>query len=277
MSYENKFIYDEVIKNTLHTENIPLVYGNYRLGESFYIDNNDLEIFNKLFNVSPTKGYGNGELSIYWLYEYQKDKKYEVSINKKNDNPDLFINEYGVEIKSYNKKTNIPLGRIGDYTYHLNDLNTVLGINALVTEFISKGKKKTPPNIFNVSSKELIKACSHVIQLYNDRSDNSLWNTGNVFNIDFILSIFNKLDILFENHKNHDPKILGASLLRSFIYSKFSNKPGIPGFIINVNSSGFIDFINISHEKILNLSDDIVLNNISLKQGSLIFNSKIFD
>jgi len=276
MSYENNTIYDEVIKNILQTENIPLVYGNYRLGESFHINGNDLEIFNKLYYASPTKGYGNGEIFMYWLYSYQQ-QKYDVVINKKNDNPDLFINGYGVEIKSYNnRKNNIPLGRIGDYTNHLNDLNTVLGINALVTEF-TKGKKKTPPNIFNINSNDLIKACSHVIQLYNDRSDNSLWNIGNIFNIDFITSIFTKLDTLFENHKNYNPNILAASLLRSFMYSKFSSKPGIPGFILNIKSNGFIKFINISEEKILLLNNDDILNNINLKQGSLLFNSKIFE
>jgi hypothetical protein len=288
---EDNETYDKVIKNALKVEQIPQVKGTYTLGDPKTLEKEDEEIFSKLYGVSPptkeksigdegSKGSGNGEISMYWLFKYQEKNRYIVNDSRGKDNPDLTIDGYGVEVKTGNEgQTRI--GRIGGDTESLKDLNTVLGIDALISNFQVSGKKTTPPNSFNVSVEELKKACEHIFDLYNKMD--SLEELADVFDVDFIKSILNKLKDLkakYPGIKNADE--LAAELLKSFIKYKIKLKPGIPGYIVIVSNTGPKKYIEItkgdkdlpgSLEKITN---DSILKNAELKQGTLVFKSDLF-
>jgi len=276
--------YDETISLKLGG-NIPKVEGNYNLEEKngvIEIKNaNDLEIFKKLFPITPskagrgveeegTKGSGNGELSIYWLFAHQSGHTAEDT--RGGGNPDLLIDRVGVEIKSLESKK-ISIGRIGSYTDSLNDLNVVLGIDALISEFQPKGKRQTPPNAFNATVEDLIQACTNALEVYKN---DELREIGKVFNIDFISSLFNRLDKLIEKYKPESPQEFTSKLLKGFIIQKFTQKPGIPGYVINVSREGVLDYTYIDQGKIDKLDKEIILSNAELKQGTLVFKSDLF-
>jgi hypothetical protein len=148
-----------------------------------------------------------------------------------------------------------------------------MGIGALSIEFQSSGKKQTPPNAFNATVDDIIQACKHSLEIYNN---SELREIGKVFNIDFISSMYNRLDKLIEKHTPNTPEELAADVLKEFIIQKFTSKPGVPGYIINVSPEGKLEYTFINQEKIDNLNTEIIINNAELKQGTLVFKSNLF-
>ena len=47
--------YDKVIKDALKVDQIPLVQGKYKLGQSRTVDSSDQNIFKKLYPITPPK------------------------------------------------------------------------------------------------------------------------------------------------------------------------------------------------------------------------------
>jgi hypothetical protein len=278
----NNVIYDDVIKKALNVEEIPQVQGSYKLGESVTLNGEDAEIFKKLYPIAPpkkgkeidsagSKGSGNGEVAVYWLFAHQQGHTAEDA--RGSGNPDLIIDGIGTEIKALDSSKKIAIGRIGSYTESLNDLNVLMGIDALSIEFQSSGKRQTPPNAFNATVDDIIQACRHSLEIHNN---SELREIGKVFNIDFISSMYSRLDKLIEKHSPKSPDQLAADVLKEFITQKFTSKPGIPGYIINVSSDGKLEYTFINQEKIDNLNTETILNNAELKQGTLVFKSNLF-
>ena len=274
--------YDDVIKKSLNVEEIPQVQGSYKLGESITLSGKDAEIFRKLYPIAPpkkgkgidsagSKGSGNGEVAVYWLFAHQQGHTAEDA--RGSGNPDLIIDGVGAEIKALDSSKKIAIGRIGSYTESLNDLNVLMGIDALSIEFQSSGKRQTPPNAFNATVDDIIQACRHSLEIHNN---SELREIGKVFNIDFISSMYSRLDKLIEKHTPKSPDELAADILKEFITQKFTSKPGIPGYIINVSSEGKLEYTFINQEKIDNLNTETILNNAELKQGTLVFKSNLF-
>ena len=76
----------------------------------FEVARKDQASFLKLFSEIPNKGAGNGEVSLYWLFNYQRGTDSErCKENRGRDNPDLTIDSVNVEVKSYPSHT----GKIG--------------------------------------------------------------------------------------------------------------------------------------------------------------------
>ena len=274
--------YDDVVKKALNVEEIPQVQGSYKLGESITLSGKDAEIFRKLYPIAPpkkgkgidsagSKGSGNGEVAVYWLFAHQQGHTAEDA--RGSGNPDLIIDGVGAEIKALDSSKKIAIGRIGSYTESLNDLNVLMGIDALSIEFQSSGKRQTPPNAFNATVDDIIQACRHSLEIHNN---SELREIGKVFNIDFISSMYSRLDKLIEKHTPKSPDELAADVLKEFITQKFTSKPGIPGYIINVSSEGKLEYTFINQEKIDNLNTETILNNAELKQGTLVFKSNLF-
>ena len=118
--------YDIVIKDALKVDQIPLVKGKYKLGESGTVQGSDKDTFIKLYKVAPptadkgigsagSKGSGNGEIALYWLFKYQSPS-IPAKDSRGSDNPDLIIDGHGVEVKSM-ESNDLALGRFGHEEY----------------------------------------------------------------------------------------------------------------------------------------------------------------
>lgn len=93
---------------------IPIVSGNYNITPgAMVIDPKDLDTFQKLFAAGTNKGVGNGEVSLFWLFNWGKGPARALETRGGND-PDLKIDSKNVEVKAYSKHGKISLGRFQD-------------------------------------------------------------------------------------------------------------------------------------------------------------------
>ena len=104
--------FPEIIEKKLSKDELKVSkkYDLPKNGGKFEIARKDQASFLKLFSEIPNKGAGNGEVSLYWLFNYQRgtDSK-RCKENRGRDNPDLTIDSVNVEVKSYPSHT----GKIG--------------------------------------------------------------------------------------------------------------------------------------------------------------------
>jgi len=271
-------IYDDVIKKELKVEEIPSVKGKYKLGESKKVQGSDLEIFKKLYPLSPpkkgeevgsagTKGSGNGELALYWLFKYQG---IPAEDSRGVDNPDLIINGYGVEVKSV-EKSELQLGRFGHKDYKeiillLNDIFSIYALSSLIAH-----KKSRIPTAGNFNQEELEEAIESVIEIHNDENLKKLADTfptiGNIYKKTNI--IFDKLSLKNES----DIQTAGGQVLKKLLDTKITRKLLLnskdKGYIVNVSSNGELTYYEITKEKIDNISPSVAINNIIIKQSFL--------
>ena len=114
--------YDAVIRNYLGLNDdqpIPRVENTYawpgRGGSTFNIQvkGNDLKYWKDFWELTPpkagaeigtsSKGTGNGEVALYWLYQHGGAPGVNVEGTQGADNPDLEFNGIGVEVKAFGK------------------------------------------------------------------------------------------------------------------------------------------------------------------------------
>jgi uncharacterized protein YutE (UPF0331/DUF86 family) len=104
--------FPEIIEKKLSKDELKVSkkYDLPKNGGKFEIARKDQASFLKLFSEIPNKGAGNGEVSLYWLFNYQRGTDSErCKENRGRDNPDLTIDSVNVEVKSYPSHT----GKIG--------------------------------------------------------------------------------------------------------------------------------------------------------------------
>ena len=148
--------YDAVIRRHLGLNNdqpIPKSKNKYPFpgsgGATFNIQvkSDDLKYWKDFWELTPpkegeteggTKGVGNGEISLYWLYQHS-ESGIDVKDTRGADNPDLTFDGLGVEVKAYPKHSGKHgLGRFGQDTEQLKMLGVIFGINALSKQFEGK-------------------------------------------------------------------------------------------------------------------------------------------
>lgn len=286
---EESKLYDDVIINALYGKNpenkpIPTSKNKYKFGGSSTFDvqvkSDDLEIWKKLWGVKPPKsgkeigsagslGVGNGEISLYWLYNYS-NSGVNVDMGRENDDPDLRFNNIGVEVKAYDKHTGLlGLGRYGADKENLQLLSMIFGVNTLVKVL---GTEETPKTInpTNFKGTDLIDAMDNVIKLKNVDLDGlskeySLFSTIKK-NIDFLSDKLDGFSTAEEGAINMAHKLVSAKLER---------KPGNGGFLASIKEDGDIRFFAIDLDKLK--SNDEFLSNIQSKQSALGLNfDKLF-
>ena len=279
---ENSEVYDKTILRALGTETIPTSKNNYKFGVTSTFDvqvkESDMDIFKKLYEVAPpkkgeeegqTKGVGNGEIALYWLYNYS-NSKIEVTEGRDGDDPDLFFNGVGVEVKAYKSHTSkIGLGRFGTDKENLRLLGLIFGLNALV-RVLGEGEKVKTINPTNFAGTDLPPDLENVIKLKNIDLG-SLAQTYPLFatikqNIDLVTKSLGDFSNAEEGATNMAYKLLNAKLGR---------KPKDKGYLANVKPSGDIKFFYIDLEKVK--SNEDILKVFGVTQSSIGMNfSKIF-
>jgi len=281
---EGSELYDKVILNALDTDTIPQSKNKYKFGGNSTFDiqvkSDDLDIWKKLWGVKPPKvgkevgtagslGVGNGEISLYWLYNYS-NSGVDVTMGREGDDPDLFFNSKGVEVKAYDKHTGLlSLGRFGADKENLRLLGLIFGLNNLV-KILGKNEKLKTVNPTNFKGVDLVPAMEDVLKLKNLELGD-LAQTYPLFatiknNIDFLVNELGDFSNAGEGARNMAHKLVQSKLFR---------KPGTGGFLASLKEDGDIRFFAIDLEK-LKTNDDF-LSNFQSKQSSLGLNfDKLF-
>ena len=274
---EETELYDKTIQSALNTETVPAVQGKYSLGASISLEGNDGEIFKRLYPISPpkggkevgsagSKGTGNGEIALYWLFAHQAG--HDAMGTQGGDNPDLNIDGVGVEVKAYDTNR-MTLGKFGSDKANIELLNTLFGLDALVSSLESKGASKKVSTATNFNKVDLI----NTFNTLRDFSSSDLRELSDKYSL--IGNIYSKVDSLLQSlnlDSSFDSEEGAAVLLKQILLIKFAKKPGFGGYMANVTENGKISFRKVTEEGINNLSTDEILNNTYINGGAIIIN-----
>jgi len=271
-------LYDKVIKNALKVEDIPQVKGKYTLGTDVNINGEDAKIFKSLYSVSPpkkgkdvdtagSKGTGNGEIAMYWLFAHQEG--HTAQGTQGGGKPDLEIDGKGVEVKAYDSNR-ITLGRFGSDKANIDLLNTLFGLDALVSTIEKTSDKDRRASSLNFSKSDITRAFNTLQDFSNNQDLRELSSKYAL-----IGNIYSKIDDLNNQlglQQGAKAEDYAGALVKRILLRKFGEKPGFGGYIVNVNESGNLKYIQITEEKIKQLSSEDVLENTFMNQGSIIIN-----
>jgi hypothetical protein len=267
-------IYNKIIEKKLGS--FPTPKGDYKLGVNVNLQGEDAKIFKELYPISPpksgqedsevgSKGSGNGEIAMYWLLS----KNYTVVDGRGGGKPDLYVNNIGVEVKAYSTKK-ITLGRFSSDTNNLVLLNTLFGLNSLVSSLEKNDTKSKKSNPLNFTKSDIVEA----FESLRDFSSNSeLRELSPKYQL--IKNIFDKVDELIGKlNLSSDFSVdeAAANMVKSIISSKIKEKPGDGGYIVNVTENGDIKYIQVTQDKLIKADPDVILNNSAINQGAIIIN-----
>lgn len=271
--------YDTVIKKGLGLkpeDSIPLAQGSYKLEGGtfdFNVASEDMENFNKLYPLAPpktgetegqTKGVGNGEIALYYLYQYQKTPL-NVEDGRGDDQPDLIMNGVGVEVKAMKSHTGqIKLGRFGKDRENLYLLSNIFGLYTLTKTF--EGEDTPSINPTNFSATILPTALKAVYDFNKiDNLDELVKTYPQVFG-QINKNIKTVLRFLKTPKNEEDAAIATAKRLAK---SKLERKPGYNGYLANVLKNGSIKFFKIDESK---LEGQELLDNLKVAQSTISLN-----
>tara|TARA_B100001778_G_scaffold93743_1_gene76580 strand:+ start:2001 stop:3092 length:1092 start_codon:yes stop_codon:yes gene_type:complete len=247
---------------------------------SFSVDPSDMEMFKLLFPVKPPKagkevgsagslGVGNGEIALYWLYQFSDSAK--VTEGRAGDDPDLFFNDQGVEVKSWTTNAGLKkLGRFGQDKVNLSLLSVIFGFNALSEVFgdIDDDLPKTV-NPTNFNGQQLITAMRKLIEFKNVVEDNNdLVSTYPLFknikeNVD---RVYRQLGV----GKDSSPEDLATEMAIKLLEPKLNRKPGDGNHLANVMEDGKIKFFQVVFEKMKD--SDSLLSDFKVVQSAISVN-----
>ena len=267
--------YDELIKKTLDVDQIPQSKNKYKYpgsGGATYIEQvkpDDLEIWQKLWEAKPEKktekgvetaGVGKGELSLYWLYNHS-NSNVKATEGRAGDDPDLFFNGNGVEVKAYsshNKKLSI--GRYGADKENLRLLGIIFGISTLARVFGGEGTDKTinPTNFKGTDLEDAFKSVAAFSEIDLDQ----LSEVYPIFN-----QIKTNLDFLKDKLEFNNAKEGALAMGRKFLKDKLNRKPGDGNHLVNIMKNGSMKFFLVEFSVID--SDDNILENMGSSQSAM--------
>jgi len=275
--------YDDVL-NKEFKNNIPKVEGKYILGKTTKVDSKDIKNYKKLYAVTPpkigkdidtagSKGSGNGEIAIYWLFKYQSNPV-NATDTRGRGAPDLNIGGKGVEVKAYDTPK-MSLGRVGGDHENVSLLNTIFGLHSLVTTINKDEKVEKQHSSLNFTKKGIVQAFTSFEDFHNNEELRKLSQKYAI-----IKNIYDKVDEILNiigDENSSSPEDAAASMIKRLLKKKLSEKPGFGGYILNVSEGGDFKWNKITEEKIDKLPTENILNNIFLNQGTLVMNSdKLF-
>jgi len=263
--------YDAIIRNHLGLQDdqpIPRVENTYawpgRGGSTFNIQvkGNDLKHWKDFWELAPpkkgkeigtkSKGTGNGEVALYWLYQHSNSAS--VKGTQGADNPDLEFNGVGVEVKAFgtDHKKAKGLGRWSQDKDQLDALGILFGFQKLVSTLEPKASGKLPPDISpnNFKGYQLQTAFKYMDKLL----EVDLEALGEEYSI--FLDIKRRLDSLVAKIGEwKDPEDGARRMAVYFISPKVGRKPGDGGFLTHVKEDGDCRFWQFDVEKLKNHPD----------------------
>jgi len=266
-------LYDAIIRKKLNLgddEPIPRAKGTYKWpgqgGATFNIqvESEDMKYWNLFWNLTPpkagaaigttSKGSGDGEISLYWLYQHS-NSGVEARGTQGSDNPDLEFNGVGVEVKAYGKIAHASakgLGRFSSDKPQLDALGILFGFQKLIVALVPNEKGKFPADISpsNFHAHQLVGAFETLQQLL----EVDLEQLGEIY------SLFKDIKTRLDSLKSKigewkDPEDGARKMTIYFMSPKVGRKPGDGGFLVNVKDDGDCRFWGFSTEKLINHPD----------------------
>ena len=265
--------YDAVIRRHLGLSDdqpIPKSKNRYPFpgsgGATFDIQvkGDDLKYWKDFWELAPpvagkeigtkSKGTGNGEVALYWLYQHGGAPGVNVEGTQGADNPDLEFNGVGVEVKAFGKAHEKAkgLGRWSQDKDQLDALGILFGFQKLVSTLEPKASGKLPPDISpnNFKGYQLKTAFEYMDKLL----EVDLETLGEDYSI--FLDIKRRLDSLIAKIGEWDDPEDGARRMAVFFISpKVGRKPGDGGFLTHVREDGDCRFWQFDVEKLKNHPD----------------------
>ena len=257
--------YDDVIKAKLGVDVIPTSKHKYKFQQGTFdeqVKSDDLKTWQDLWEAKPEKktepgvetaGVGKGEMSLYWLYHYS-NSGINADEGRNDDDPDLYFNGNGVEVKSYDGKSNsvIGLGRFGKDRENINLLNIAFGIKVLASVLDENVKDKKATSALTWGGKDLESAFEEVYKFL----EIDLEQLSEVWPI--FQNIKDKIDSIEQFlGKQESPKKYAEAMARKFLGDKLSRKPGWGKHLVNIERNGFMRFWHVTEER-LDAYDDLL-------------------
>ena len=279
--------YNDTIRHAIYGKDwkdkpIPKPKGKYPYKQSTFsisVNSSDKEMFEKLYPIKPPKtgkeigsagslGVGNGEIALYWLYHFSDSAK--VTEGREKDDPDLYFNNQGVEVKSWNTNKGLHgLGRFGADKENLSLLSLIFGFSALVSVF--DGEKELPKTVnpTNFRGFQLTDAMGKVKEfktLLNKNSD--LIDEYSLFkniksNVDRVYTSLNIED-------SDSPQEMGRKMAITLLKPKLDRKPGDGNHLANVKDNGDIKFFQIDFDKLKDGEE--LMKDFEVKQSAIRIN-----
>ncbi len=246
---------------------------------SISVNSADKEMFEKLYPVKPPKvgkeigsagslGVGNGEIALYWLYHFSNSAK--VTEGREKDDPDLYFNNQGVEVKSWSTDKGLHgLGRFGADKENLSLLSLIFGFSALVSVFDGeKGLSKTvnPTNFRGfqlTAAMEKVKEFKNLLNKNSDLVDEYPLFKNIKSNVD---RVYDTLDL----NDSDSSQEMGRKMAIQLLKPKLDRKPGDGNHLANVKDNGEVKFFQINFDELKN--SDELMKDFEVKQSAIRIN-----
>lgn len=265
--------FDDIIKAKLSKSELQ-VKGRYTLQKKSHqlvIDRRDIGPFEKLFKEAPDKTVGNGEVSLYWLFNYGPKRR--ATEARGGNQPDLTIDNQAVEVKAYPKHDNISLGRFQDRRVFRSLANTLFGVSNLFEAF--EGGKGRGEQSFKgelaFRYPDLLEAAQRFLQLKELLDNNKQLVTS--------FAIFKQMAVTIKKFEQEvkklgykvdmkDPNSIAVALMRHLIEVSLGEKPGNKGYICNLKDKKptdiWLHYVNfdkmVTDEKVLTQAGTFTIN-----------------
>ena len=284
---EGSKTYNNTIRNAIYGKEwegkpIPKPKSKYPYKSSTFsiaVSSEDKKIFNQLYPVKPPKvgkdigsagslGVGNGEIALYWLYHFSDSAK--VREGREKDDPDLYFNNQGVEVKSWSTDKGLHgLGRFGADKENLSLLSLIFGFSALVSVF--DGEKELPktvnPTNFRgfqlIAAMEKVKEFKELLNKNSDLVDEYPLFKNIKSNVDRVYSTLNLDD-------SDSPQDMGRKMAIALLKPKLDRKPGDGNHLANVKDNGDVKFFQINFDELEN--NDELMKDFEVKQSAIRIN-----
>ena len=232
--------FDVIIEDTLD-DTEKKVMGEYKVpsrGGALNIDKKDHASFKKLFTKKPNAGVGNGEVSLYWLFNYGK-KNNRAAENRGGDAADLILDKKNCEVKSYPSHDSMTLGK---FKSDLKSQEIITYLFAFSNLFVTFGKSTKGSKSFKSLLQFNVTDIADSIVLYNSMfslfANNKHLYSGQT-SYPLFVDIKKSMDALKTKIKSvsrsnftNANKVAG-DIVAHFVMTKFGNKPGEGGYMVN--------------------------------------------
>jgi hypothetical protein len=281
----NKAFQDIVDKVLTDEERKVKKPGGYKLQKKTHkiqIDRKDFPTYEKLYFETYGKGTGNGEIALWWLFNYDNKgvNQNRTKVTQGGSDPDLNIDRMNAEVKAYshNPKGKISLGRYERRRTFRALLNTMFGIHNLRMAFegdLSRAGGQQFKGEITFRLKDIMEAAESFTELKDLlNSQKQLQNFKIFVDMKKTIDKFDK-EVSTIGHKGDKPEDYAYSLLKSLIMDTLGEKPGDKGYIINCPDGKrkaedtiyiyYIDFKNMSKD--LKALDTVEAGGAGVKAG----------